>query len=533
MPGQKGRALLEAYTDLGWNPPVSADSAEAALLARLTQTLTITDYGADPTGTNDSTVAINAAIAALGTRSLLHFPAGTFLINSALNAIPANCTVSGAGEGSTLINTPLASGTLFNFTGANSNIYNITLNNTVSTNAATGITLAASQVTATNVTVLGFANGITMTSAATFANIVNGFIGSTVSNAIGMTVAGSDTLIDGVQFNGTGGSMTGMVCASSDRFAVVDCVYEQCTIGISMSATSATGTTTFGGLAFNTCGTGFSITPGTGQTVQEVVVDGCTAYTSTTAGISISPTLTGVVKNVVLDGCAAEAGGAAGIVVAAAGTGSITNLTIEGCIATGNTTSGITLSTAATACTLTNVVIADCICSGNTTTGLTIAFGATSTLSNVVVDGCVFASNTTYGTTLTTPASMTNISFVNCIYASNTTAAFLPTPGGASSLGTVAIRECPGITGTFSPIGTQPGFPNTTVVQANNTGLDIMAYITNGTSAMTVVKGGPAGTTTFTGFTPQASVSFSMLIPAGQSVAFTYAGGTPTWSWVN
>ncbi len=78
--------------------------------------------------------------------------------------------------------------------------------------------------------------------------------------------------------------------------------------------------------------------------------------------------------------------------------------------------------------------------------------------------------------------------------------------------------------GTYSA----PAFPASTVAVTNTSGVDVQAFITNGTSAITVIT---LGSTT-PGMTIAANGTGTIKIPYGQKVAFTYAGGSPAWTWV-
>ena len=75
---------------------------------------------------------------------------------------------------------------------------------------------------------------------------------------------------------------------------------------------------------------------------------------------------------------------------------------------------------------------------------------------------------------------------------------------------------------------TAPSFPATTVAATNTKGADVTAFIANGTSAITAVTLG----TTVTGIQIAANGYATIRIPMGQSIKFTYGGGTPTWTWV-
>jgi polygalacturonase len=66
--------------------------------AKLRETVSVTDFGADPTGVADCTAAINAAIAALpATGGTILFPAGSYRVNSAINLV-SNLRLIGQGK---------------------------------------------------------------------------------------------------------------------------------------------------------------------------------------------------------------------------------------------------------------------------------------------------------------------------------------------------------------------------------------------------------------------------------------------------
>jgi hypothetical protein len=89
--------------------------------------------------------------------------------------------------------------------------------------------------------------------------------------------------------------------------------------------------------------------------------------------------------------------------------------------------------------------------------------------------------------------------------------------------------QMPGIVTQNAPVVTAPAFPATTVAVTNTTGVDVMAYILNGSAAMTVIK--VNGITT--GLAPIATTgNASVYLPAGATFSATYASGTPTWTWI-
>jgi len=81
--------------------------------------VSITDFGADPTGVTDSTAAINSAVGALSADGTLLCPAGTYLISSPIIFDGKNATVWSYGANFTLVgdNTGfVVKGTITNFT---------------------------------------------------------------------------------------------------------------------------------------------------------------------------------------------------------------------------------------------------------------------------------------------------------------------------------------------------------------------------------------------------------------------------------
>jgi hypothetical protein len=93
------------------------------------------------------------------------------------------------------------------------------------------------------------------------------------------------------------------------------------------------------------------------------------------------------------------------------------------------------------------------------------------------------------------------------------------------------VKNNPG----YNPVGqvTAPGFPATTVAATNTTGMDVTAFVANGTSAITQVQvAGAGGSYVNTNFQIAANGWGAIRIPAGGSVKFTYGGGTPAWVWM-
>jgi hypothetical protein len=76
--------------------------------SKLSDWVSVLDYGADPTGSSDSASAINAAITA--SSGIVYFPAGTYKINSGISWTKNGITLIGNGASSTIINANFTTG---------------------------------------------------------------------------------------------------------------------------------------------------------------------------------------------------------------------------------------------------------------------------------------------------------------------------------------------------------------------------------------------------------------------------------------
>jgi hypothetical protein len=79
------------------------------------------------------------------------------------------------------------------------------------------------------------------------------------------------------------------------------------------------------------------------------------------------------------------------------------------------------------------------------------------------------------------------------------------------------------------PIGkvTAPSFPATTASVTNTSGYPVTAFVAASAATITAVSIGGS----VTGIEVASSGYASFPLPVGQSISFTYSGGTPTWTW--
>lgn len=105
---QSGNSVRTTASALGNNAlgtytPPGVGAVATTVAAKLAQTVSVLDFGADPTGvTNSSTAIANADIAATALKVSLYFPGGTYLVN--FNAITrTGCSWYGDGKFQTTI----------------------------------------------------------------------------------------------------------------------------------------------------------------------------------------------------------------------------------------------------------------------------------------------------------------------------------------------------------------------------------------------------------------------------------------------
>jgi hypothetical protein len=83
---------------------------------------------------------------------------------------------------------------------------------------------------------------------------------------------------------------------------------------------------------------------------------------------------------------------------------------------------------------------------------------------------------------------------------------------------------------TTPPGVTTPAVPATTVAVANTTTVDVIVYLVSGGGAVTVIS--VNGTATGAQVTGTSGITATVYLPAGQTIALTYASTPPTWTWV-
>jgi len=409
-------------------------------------------YGADPTGVNDSTVAIQAAITAAQAAGggVIFFPAGTYSISSTLSVTADNIQFLGVGRSSiiqtkaTFTASPMiwyqGPGGAGNFRfGAQ--IVSLRLINTVGSTAAIGIQLDSTYYARIHrVDVTGvYANNI----------YLNG-----IATAFGAYTSIRDCNLG----PGPGGATSGGIgiLTNNHEFNVIDSnVINWFSVAGGYGIKMANGSTVISNNTFDECDTSIW---NSFQSFNRIVNNQFDR---------------GITQFIYLNGCknTTVANNAFQHFV---GTGSKTILNVDNSANASN-------------------IIANNTCM--------LASGWT----NFVTEGGSLGTSNTYENNDTAGLAITQ---TNGIFKNNR---------------------------GYNPVGqvTAPAFPATTVAATNTTGVDVIAYIANGTSAITVVQIAGVGGTYVTTLYQIAASGFGMVrIPAGGSVKFTYAAGVPTWTWM-
>jgi hypothetical protein len=172
----------------------------------------------------------------------------------------------------------------------------------------------------------------------------------------------------------------------------------------------------------------------------------------------------------------------------------------------------------ATSSTLTNISILDSLVSQTATTGIGLLIPATCTVTGLIVEGNVLNCN---DAVLSNNGTLTYLRLVG----NNVNGSGLMFTGSISGTGNL-VRDNAGYVASANQA---PAFPATTIASTNTTGYAVKVYVANGTSAITVVtiNGVVSGLTI-----PLSTQQFVTVLEPGDSIAFTYGGGAPTWTWL-
>ena len=145
----------------------TGSTTNRAINLKLQESVSVKDFGAVGDGTTDDTVAIQAAITAVGNGGAVFFPAGTYVTSSTINA--SNVTLFGVGEESIikptvavtnaiLLNNSINAATGFSYQSQVKDLFLEGQNTTGATGILLGTTVTTANYLISNVTINRFAS---------------------------------------------------------------------------------------------------------------------------------------------------------------------------------------------------------------------------------------------------------------------------------------------------------------------------------------------------------------------------------------
>lgn len=259
--------------------------------AKFGDSVSVLDYGADPTGVADSTAAIQAAINDNPGKRIM-FPKGTYLISAAIT-VPASNILSGDGAFSTVINVSGSGYDAFTFTLSGSGVSNIHFTSpsprtsgyylNFHTNAATAI-----QQNLVDKVFIQQGNGVDISGPNTTLTYIldSNFYGLPPSTGIGIWIeGGAGTIINNIQMDNPVASQpsAGILMTGGGGVLISKTDVVRSGIGLNVIPSSQ-------GVNF--------------LTVSDSEFDTCTNY-----AVNISPTGTGFIDSVTLNNVWSSASG--------------------------------------------------------------------------------------------------------------------------------------------------------------------------------------------------------------------------------
>ena len=494
-------------------------------------------FGATGNGSTDDTAAIQAALTAATGGGVVYLPNGTYKITSTLT-IPAAVTLLGESRGNTFLVAGTASMTMVSSINASlTNVSNQVVQISFDGNNLTGVVaVAATLAQNLYVSQCSFYGcrynvyfdrcqfyTVTDCIAATSKN-TTGTAGPGTFAAITTldTATGSFGIFRGctVWNNGNGTQSQAFYFRRQTNLFVDQCFVNDMTTGNGSPGTAFTLENASSFCTFANCGsalggTGLLIQQGSGAVAQpnnssftNCILEGQSAF-----GIEISQG-----NHLTFSGCIVNTSVAVpGIQIG----GTITSsLIFDGIDISSSGVGGTGIAFAAGAVT-SQILITSCIVNETGAGGIGISFPATGSILGTSVQSCIF--NVATGVLSLGAALFTNLRVIGNIVGS--TPMITGTATQLAQAGNL-VRDNAGYVASANQA---PAFPATTIASTNTTGYAVKVYVANGTSAITVVtiNGVVSGLTI-----PLSTQQFVTVLEPGDSIAFTYGGGAPTWTWL-
>jgi hypothetical protein len=491
--GPTGPAGPNTAVSINYTPPFTGGVTET-VAAKLAQTVSVLDFGADPTGVADSTAAIQAAINA--GNNAIFLPEGVYLISS----ITINNAVTLRGSGPTA--------TVIKPKNSNSNIFDITTSDVI-------------------ISGLAFEFGPTQTGG----SYINWDVGSslcTIENCyflnwfIGIQVNGSGpfTIRDVVFGNGVPGSGTAVsVTGAVGGVMTLDNVVVTNPSGTSQQPANGLFINGGGNVNINCincqflqCIDGASLIPGAGQVIADAQFINCYFDHCITTGCLIAPSSSsGAVVRTIFDTCWFGSTSAGAGLNLSGSTGSIDGVALLNCSGVLNNQQGINISGA----NVKNVEITAGNYAGNSSAG--IGIDALST-NGLLINGAhcgpwgSISGGTTFGIVIRS-GTASNFTIANCDLRGNTSGSI-----SDASTGTGRLKV------------NNKGYNPQPTVAISVTGSPF-TYTAGDAPETVTISGGTVSAVTQNSLTMFTSTNCTVNLPSGTSVVVSY-GSTPTMNTV-
>ncbi len=407
-------------TAVPYTPP-GTGAVATTVSKKLRETISVLDFGADPTGAADSTSAIQAAILAAAGKCL-KIPAGTYTVSAELD-VTSSMSIYGDGWGQSILSTTSATAHLLKVTAGFCDINGLQFTSSVSRTAGAYVYYGAGNQLLRNFYMSGAFYGV-YSYQATTVKITDFSIWNTQGSGVAIYFTGGAGSNDLYISRGT---ISGPSVLTAN--------------GIQIDNAGAVNITDCDVIRHNSC---LKINPQNGVIVSYVYVENSYFDTANT-GIDLSPAAGGTIQGVRFVGCWASAHTGTGVSIG--GAGSIVGAEFIGLHCFSNGSNGITISNAAAA----DVhFVGGAIC-GNTGHGASIGANVSSWGFNGtrIGNGYGKTGNTLFGINVAAGTSG-YLTIIGCDLTGNTSGALndLGTGGNKNVYGNVPLD--PGSTGSIT-----------------------------------------------------------------------------------
>lgn len=306
------------------------------VLSRLSDVVSVKDFGAVMDGVTDDTAAFNTACAVLGAAGggVLFVPAGTTLV-STLITIPANVYIQGSGAGATIVYA-VGSNDVFYLPGSNSGISNLSILGQSTRTGGRFIQASGSFQTIRELEMTYYYIGIQLNSAIQYVENIsmNGGVSGALY-AIWIS-SGNDQYIRGVVQNSGFEPVAGLYVSACTGAWISDCDFLRCQHGILMFPNGAVQILYmfFDNVACDSgAGNGITLQVNAGGQIADCCFTQCWSASAANYGVqTVSLDGTGSIDGVSFSNCRFVNNGLDGVLLQS----NTKNVIINGCIVSGN-----------------------------------------------------------------------------------------------------------------------------------------------------------------------------------------------------